>query len=400
VHRLIHRVAIALAVVGLGVVASASAASAHGFTSTAYVDLTAAGDGTVVAELDLEYDLLVVSAAENENDDAFFQEGMGLFETGDEATALRAHSDTVLAYIDDRFGVSAAGAACVPRLADEPSAHIRDEVPYATFVLSYECAAGDGDYEMHSTLFPDDEGYVTDTKTIVTYDFGEGGGSVVLDSAHTSWSSDQPFWERLGEFFLLGAEHLLGGIDHILFLLVLIVGSWRLREVVLAATSFTVAHSLTFLLAALGVVDLPASIVEPVIALSIAVVAGWYLWGAWRRRREPSLDLEEKRGLLGLTRPALLRLVVVFAFGLIHGLGFAGALGIDEPWSWTLLPSLLVFNVGIEVVQLTIIAIVFPLLMLLRRRRPRLALWLGVVLAAAVAAIALVWFVQRLLGVG
>jgi hypothetical protein len=147
-------------------------------------------------------------------------------------------------------------------------------------------------------------------------------------------------------------------------------------------------------------VDLPASIVEPVIALSIAVVAGWYLWGAWRRRSEPSLDLEEKRGLLGLTRPALLRLVVVFAFGLIHGLGFAGALGIDEPWSWTLLASLLVFNVGIEVVQLTIIAIVFPLLMLLRRRRPRLALWLGVVLAAAVAAIALVWFVQRLLGVG
>jgi hypothetical protein len=390
---------IALAVVGFGVVASASAASAHGFSSTAYVDLAATDDGTVVAELDLEYDLLVVSAAENEDDDDFFQEGMDLFETGEEATALRDHSDTVLAYIDHHFGISAAGGACTPTLAEDPASHIRDDVPYGTFILSYDCEVGDGGYEMHSTLFPDDEGYVTDAKTIVTYDFGEGEGSVVLDSAQSSWSSDQPFWERLGEFFILGAEHLLFGIDHILFLLVLIVGSWRLREVVLAATAFTIAHSLTFLLAALGVVNLPAAIVEPIIALSIAVVAGWYLWGAWRRRKEPALELEEKRGLFGLTRPALLRLIVVFVFGLIHGLGFAGALGIDEPWSWTLLASLLVFNVGIEAVQLAIIAIVFPLLMLLRRHRPRLALWLGVALAAAVALIALVWFVQRVLGI-
>ncbi len=88
--------------------------------------------------------------------------------------------------------------------------------------------------------------------------------------------------ERFGHFFVLGAEHLLFGIDHILFLLALIVGSRRLRDVVFAATSFTVAHSVTFILAALGVVSAPAAIVEPIIALSIAVVAAWYLWRIWR----------------------------------------------------------------------------------------------------------------------
>ena len=75
----------------------------------------------------------------------------------------------------------------------------------------------------------------------------------------------------------------------------------------------------------------------------------------------------------------------------------AGALGIDEAFSWTLLWSLLVFNVGIEVVQLSIIAVVFPLLIVLRRRSPRAALWVTGLISAAVAAMGLIWFVQRLI---
>ena len=89
---------------------------------------------------------------------------------------------------------------------------------------------------------------------------------------------------------------------------------------------------------------------------------------------------------------------MVFLFGLVHGLGFASALGIDEPWSWTLLWSLLIFNVGIEAVQLGIIAVVFPLLVLLRRRAPRVGLWVGIAVAAVVTAVALFWFVGRVLG--
>ncbi len=80
----------------------------------------------------------------------------------------------------------------------------------------------------------------------------------------------------------------------------------------------------------------------------------------------------------------------------MHGLGFAGALGIDAAWSWTLLWSLLVFNLGIETVQLLIIAVVFPVLVLLRRRAPLVGLWTTGLLTAGVALMGLVWFVQRI----
>ena len=84
----------------------------------------------------------------------------------------------------------------------------------------------------------------------------------------------------------------------------------------------------------------------------------------------------------------------------MHGLGFAGALGIDEPFSWPLLLSLLVFNVGIEAVQVSLIVAVFPMLLLLRGRAPRTGLAVAVVAAGSVAVMGLVWFVQRVLGIG
>ncbi len=197
---------------------------------------------------------------------------------------------------------------------------------------------------------------------------------------------------------MLGAEHLLFGIDHILFLLALIVGSRRMRDVVLAATSFTIAHSVTFILAAIGVVSVPAAIVEPLIALSIAVVALWYLWRVWTERKDP-LAAATRRDQPGLDATDRARFFVVFGFGLMHGLGFAGALGIDEPFSWPLLGSLLVFNVGIEAVQIGIIVVVFPLLLLLRGRAPRVGLAVGITVAAGVAVMGMVWSAQRVLAI-
>jgi len=401
-------VATALALTGAAasVALVALPAAAHGFSSTAYAEVSAGDGGTVRTTLDLEYDLLVVSAAENEHDDGLFQQGMDLFETGDEATALAAHTDAVVAYATERFTVTADGETCTASLAGDITVHIRDDVPYATIPLEQDCPAlADGErvaHELGSTLFPDAEGYVTDTKTIVSYELDGHSGSAALDAANPSFSTEQPWTERFAEFFLLGAEHLLGGLDHILFLLALIVGSRRLRDVVLAATTFTVAHSVTFLLAALGLVEVPAAVVEPLIALSIAVVAAWYLVGVWRRR-PVSLVADEgtaRPGRLGLDRGDWTRLGVVFAFGLMHGLGFAGALGIHEAWSWTLLWSLLVFNVGIEAVQLGLIALIFPLLTLLRRRAPRVGLWAGILVAAVVTVMGLIWFVERILGIG
>jgi hypothetical protein len=152
------------------------------------------------------------------------------------------------------------------------------------------------------------------------------------------------------------------------------------------------------MLAALGLVDAPAGIVEPVIALSIAVVAGWHLWRIGRRG-DHALDVEAAgQGHFGLDRAGWSRLGVVFCFGLVHGLGFAGALGIEAAWSWTLLWSLLVFNIGIEAVQLGIIAVVFPLLLLLRRRSRGAGLWATGAISAGVFVMGLVWFVQRVSG--
>ncbi len=392
---------VAVAVVAFAALSVAGVASAHGFTSTVYADATSDGHRIVNVELDLEYDLLVVSAAENQGDSSFFDDGMAVFETGNEAEALEQYSRTVQDYVTERFTVSADGTACEPSLVSGYESHVRDDVPYALFTLGFECAVDreDVDYEIRSSLFPDDEGYVTGTTTVLEYDLAGDSGSAALNSGSV-FSTAQPLGERLLEFFLLGAEHLLSGIDHILFLLALIVGSRRLRDVILAATAFTIAHSVTFLLAALGVVTVPAAVVEPIIAMSIAIVGAWYLWTVWRRRGHEFEPLPTPRGLWGLNKADWLRLGVVFAFGLVHGLGFASALGIDEPWSMTLLWSLVVFNLGIEFTQLAIIIIVFPLLLVLRRRTPRVGLWVGIAVAAVVTIFGLIWFVERVLGLG
>ncbi|MEU7948444.1 HupE/UreJ family protein [Micromonospora taraxaci] len=405
--RMLGRVRRAVIVTAVGIAAAvipflgAHAASAHGFSSTVYTKITAGDEGHIRTTVELEYDLLVVSAADSGGDDPLFQAGTAAFEAGDssaQAAALKSHASTVLGYVSDRFSVTSGSTACRPTQVSDATIGERDGVPYAGLLLDWTCAQRVDEHEVRSDLFPDGEGYVKGTKTIVTYEIDGRTGSAALDAAHPSFSTGQAWYDRFGEFFLLGAEHLLSGIDHILFLLALIAGSRRLREIVLAATSFTLAHSVTFMLAALGLVEVPATIVEPVIALSIAVVAGWHLWGIWRRGTHAADLKTPGHGHFSLDRAGWIRLGVVFCFGLVHGLGFAGALGIDEAWSWTLLWSLLVFNVGIEVVQLSIIAIVFPLLLVLRRRAPKAGIWATGAVSGAVSIMGLIWFVQRISG--
>ena len=138
------------------------------------------------------------------------------------------------------------------------------------------------------------------------------------------------------------------------------------------ATAFTVAHSVTLALAILGVVNIPGEIVEPLIAASIVYVAVMQVLGVETRKK----------------------LLVVFAFGLLHGLGFAGA--VTFPNGTPILSALIGFNVGIELGQAMIIAVVFPLLLAVRRFR-----WAGFAQAAAgsaAAAMGLFWLSQRVLG--
>jgi hypothetical protein len=413
-------------------------ASAHGFTSTVHAELTQRPDGVVRAELEMEYVLLVRSVAKAEADPELESRAKAAFQTsGADVGLIEEHLDAVLGYLGDRFGIAVEGGPCTPAAADGLRASERDGVPHVVVALDYTCPAASGDvaYEISSELFPESEGFVGSTETILDYSLSDASGSAVLSAEDPSYSTDESSPSRLLDFFVLGAEHLLFGLDHILFLVALIVGSRRPRDILLAATAFTAAHSVTFVLASLGLVSVPASIVEPVIALSIVAVAAWHLWGSWREGRPgsgtPPLGLLVGRG--PSSRPAAAagggavalatsvqtstglapetsgvsgmsgeraRLAVVFGFGLIHGLGFAGALGIDEPFSWRLLGSLLVFNLGIEAAQLAIIALVFPMLLVLRRGQPRIGWWLGIVAATAVVVVGLFWFVQRVLGLG
>jgi hydrogenase/urease accessory protein HupE len=145
---------------------------------------------------------------------------------------------------------------------------------------------------------------------------------------------------------LLGVEHILGGIDHLLFVIALLFLVGFSRGLVWTITAFTVAHSLTLVLGALGWLVLRSPPVEATIAMSIMLVAGEAL------HREPTLSRRW---------PAL----VAFLFGLVHGLGFAGALqeiGLPENH----LPvALLTFNLGVEVGQLGVVALAFVLVKLL-----------------------------------
>lgn len=179
---------------------------------------------------------------------------------------------------------------------------------------------------------------------------------------------------RLLDFVGTGIEHIWGGYDHLLFLLTVLAGGRGWRYWLAVTASFTAAHSLTLSLAALDMVRLPASVVEPAIAASIVLVAAGNL-----------LLPADRRGGIRL------RLGIVFACGLLHGLGFAGALGDIIGGGTGLVPALIGFNLGIELGQLAfagaLLGSVAALAGLGARgvaaRVPRLASWAALVLGLA-----------------
>src|SRR4051812_36438477 len=138
-----------VAALGLSVLLGApGAASAHGFSSVVLADIGTQPNGTLRAELKLEYDLLVVSAADAEGDDPLFREGTDAFDAGDEdaeAAALANHLDTVLAYVNERFTItSPSGEPCDTSVADPIAMTVEEGAPYAVLVLDAACE-GEGD---------------------------------------------------------------------------------------------------------------------------------------------------------------------------------------------------------------------------------------------------------------
>jgi hypothetical protein len=188
-------------------------------------------------------------------------------------------------------------------------------------------------------------------------------------------------WSVAGTYLGLGVEHILLGIDHLLFVLALLVLVKRYKKLAATITAFTIAHSLTLAAAALDLVRIPGAPVEACIALSIVFVAAEILRGG--------------QGSAGAM--ARWPWLVAFTFGLLHGLGFAGALS-DVGLPRHAIPlALLFFNLGVEIGQLLFVAAVLSVLALVPRfplsRRPA---WLPLSAPYAIGGVAMFWVIQRI----
>jgi hydrogenase/urease accessory protein HupE len=187
----------------------------------------------------------------------------------------------------------------------------------------------------------------------------------------------------VGSFIRLGFEHILSGADHIAFVLALVLGvalfeHWR--SLLLTLTAFTLGHSITLAVASLGWVA-SAAWVEPVIALSVGVVALINLFAAsWRWLEQPVL-----RAALGAV------------FGLVHGLGFSGALTEAQVPAGSMAGALFGFNLGVELGQLAIVGLWACVYSALARRK-FYSEWMVPGLSASLLLAAMVWFIERTVG--
>lgn len=275
---------------------------------------------------------------------------------------VRLRSDDITRLATSRLQLSAGDKACnwattAPMALDKHS-----DGTYAVLSLSAQCPSLTGALKArYSLLFdvdPTHRGLVqwiapgsTEAQALV---FGNESGeqSLALQPAGA--------WETLRQYMLDGVWHIWIGYDHILFLLALLLpsvlvrqaGQWaaapRLagatREVIKVVTAFTLAHSITLSLAALGLISLPSRLVESAIAASVVVAALSNLFGA----------VESKRWMMA------------FAFGLLHGFGFASVLADLGLPKHALVLALVGFNVGVELGQLAIVAVFLPLAFSLR----------------------------------
>jgi HupE / UreJ protein len=190
-------------------------------------------------------------------------------------------------------------------------------------------------------------------------------------------------WSVLTDYVALGAEHILTGFDHLLFLLAVLAAGWGWRQVLLALTAFTAGHAITLTLSVISGIAVPAAVVEPTIAATIVGMAAFDFY-ARRRAWTPS---------------PWWRVSLVFGCALVHGLGLASVLaelGLDSRHQW---PSLAGFNVGIELGQLAVALIASVVALGVRRLRGDAGLALTTRLASFSAmGIGSVWFVQRVAG--
>lgn len=301
---------------------------------------------------------------------------VGLDSNGDDAVSwgeLRQAQSRISSYALARLELLADGQSCHLQLR-QLQVQTHGDGNYAALLLDSGCPAGATRWQLHYRLLFDTDPLHRGIASLVTADatqthvLSQQQPVVQLDASGPAGAAVN--------FVSEGVWHILIGYDHLLFLLCLLLpltllrasdgrllpaaGVWR--AVVLVVTAFTVAHSLTLLPAALGWLVLPSRLVESLIALSVVVAA---LANVWRpqppapQRRDVAPRWPAHRGSLRLVVPA-------FAFGLIHGFGFAGVLGELPLHSGSLLLNVFLFNAGVELGQLGLVLLVLPLLLAVR----------------------------------
>lgn len=300
---------------------------------------------------------------------------------------LRAGESALRLALGSSLRLDSDGQAC-PLEIGELLVNERSDGRYGWFALTADCAGAPSelgvDYRLLFDLDPSHRG-------LLVLHAGTATHSAVFEPARSQRTLRLAEVSRLrqfGEYFRQGVHHIWVGLDHVLFLVVLLLPAvlvrrearWRaaptlrpvLWDVVRVVTAFTLAHSVTLGLAAFGVIRLPGALVESVIALSVLLAALNNVW--------PVLDRA--------------RAAVAASFGLIHGFGFASVLGeLGLPDDARLL-ALLAFNLGVEAGQMAIVAAFLPLAWWLRRSAFYRC---GVLVAGSLAAalIAAWWLLQR-----
>lgn len=250
--------------------------------------------------------------------------------------ALAVMALPVLTYLGDHVAVLAGGRRCTPGPGTARAADT-----HVLVTMAWTCPPDGGNLRYRVTLFHDVDPTARHLAVIAAE---SGERELALDRSVPEVAlsgAGASVLQVIGRFVQAGIEHIFLGYDHVAFLLAVILWGQRLWPLVKVVTAFTVAHSLTLSLAALDIVRLPSSVVEPLIAATIVFVAAENFFVHDIRRRWRA----------------------TFVLGLVHGFGFAGALheyGLSRD---TLVPALAAFNIGVEIGQITIVALIFPLLL-------------------------------------
>jgi hypothetical protein len=350
--------------------------------------------------------------------------------------------DPVGRYLATHLTASAGGHSCAPVTTPRPH---RSEPGWVVYRWSLRCPSGAPPTVASTILLEQAPSHLHFARLAVGGADGRPARIVerVLSEAEPAWTlpaaddTDVPGPAPTGgssfaSYLALGIEHILTGWDHLAFVLALVLLARGLREVAGLVTGFTVAHSITLALATLRWVEPQAGPVEALIGFSVALIA---LENAWLvAGRGPGIPWLATGALAGLgvlalvgvgSMPALAlaglavftgchfallrvardpgraRVLLAFAFGLIHGFGFAGVLAEMDLPTERLAAALLGFNLGVEVGQLGVVAAVWPLLVVLRSRAGGRPLRLVTdVASAAICGLGLFWFLTRGFGPG